>query len=126
MPRQPSVDLTERLIGYVKSNPKGIGVEDLLRQLEGKVSRRTLQRQLSALVRTGRLINEGAGRSTIYLLSKPSGLEEQYVPLSPSGAEVRQLIRRPQSERTPVSYNREFLDQYRPCLLYTSPSPRDS
>lgn len=114
MPRQRPAHLAERLIEYVKSSPKGVGVEELLRQLGGKVSRRTLQRQLSALVKTGRLINEGAGRSTIYLLSKPGGLEEEYVPLSPSGAEVRQLIRRPQSERTPVSYNREFLDQYRP------------
>lgn len=34
--------------------------------------------------------------------------------MSPSGAEIRRLVRRPQSERTPVSYNREFLDQYRP------------
>ncbi|MGH9904913.1 MAG: Fic family protein, partial [Pyrinomonadaceae bacterium] len=36
------------------------------------------------------------------------------VPLSPSGADVRQLVRRPLSERTPVGYNWDFLDQYRP------------
>lgn len=41
-------------------------------------------------------------------------LEEKYISLSPSGAEVRQLVRRPQIARTPVSYNRKFLDQYRP------------
>lgn len=34
--------------------------------------------------------------------------------LSPSGADVRRLVRRPLAERTPVGYNRELLDQYRP------------
>jgi len=114
MPRKPPEDLDERLIGYVTSNPRGIGVDELLRRLNGDVSRRTLQRRLSALVKFGRLISGGSGPSTIYLLPKRGALEEEYVPLSPSGAEVRQLVRRPQSERTPVSYNREFLDQYRP------------
>ena len=114
MPRKPPADLDEQLIGYLANNPTGLGVEELLRLFKGEVSRRTLQRRLSALVRTGRLISEGAGPSTLYLLPKRDELEENYVPLSPSGAEVRRLVRRPQSERTPVSYNREFLDQYRP------------
>jgi len=114
MSRKPPTDLDERLINHVANNPSGVGVEELLRLLTGEVSRRTLQRRLSALIRAGRLINKGAGPSTIYLLPTPAEMEEIYVPLSPSGVEVRQLVRRPQSERTPVSYNREFLDRYRP------------
>ena len=114
MPRKPPVDLDEQLIEHVANNPSGSGVEELLRLLKGEVSRRTLQRRLSALVQGGRLISEGAGPSTLYLLPKLGDLEERYIPLSPSGAEVRQLVRRPQSERMPVSYNREVLDQYRP------------
>jgi hypothetical protein len=114
MSRKPSTDLDERLINHVANKPSGVGVEELLRLLTGEVSRRTLQRRLSALIRAGRLIKKGAGPSTIYLLPKPAEIEEIYVPLSPSGAEVRRLVRRPQSERTPVSYNREFLDRYRP------------
>ena len=114
MSKKPSADLDERLIAYVANDPSGVGVEELLRLLDGEVSRRTLQRRISELVRSGRLSIEGAGRSTLYLLAKSGELEENYVSLSPSGAEVRQLVRRPQSKRTPVSYNREFLDQYRP------------
>lgn len=91
-----------------------MGVEELLRLFQGEVSRRTLQRRLSALVQSGRLITEGGGPSTVYLLPTRGDLNEKYIPLSPSGAEVRGLVRRPQTERTPVSYNREFLDQYRP------------
>ena len=91
-----------------------MGVEELLRLFQGEVSRRTLQRRLSALVKSGRLIIQGGGPSTAYLLPMPRDVKGKYIPLSPSGAEVRQLVRRPQSERMPVSYKREFLDQYRP------------
>lgn len=114
MPRKPPADLDERLIEYIANKPSGTGVEELLRLLNREVSRRTLQRRLSAVVRAGRLIIEGAGPSTIYLLPKPAEPEENYVPLSPSGDEVRRLVRRPLTQRTPLSYNREFLDQYRP------------
>ena len=114
MPRKPPTDLNERLIENVANNLSGMGIEELIRLFKGEVSRRTLQRRLSALVQAGRLISEGAGPSTVYFLPKRGDLKERYIPLSPSGAEVRELVRRPQTERTPVSYNREFLDQYRP------------
>jgi Fic family protein len=114
MPRKSPIDIDELLIEQLVNSPDGIGVEELLRLLGNKVSRRTLQRRLSALVETGRLISVGGGRSTLYLLPKRGELEEKYIRMSPSGAEVRRLVRRPQSERTPVSYKREFLDQYRP------------
>ena len=114
MARKPPADLDERLIGQIAKKPGGMGVDELLRLLKGEVSRRTLQRRLSAMIQAGRLISEGAGPATLYLLPKRSELEENYVSLSPSGAEVRRLVRRPQSERTPVSYNRQFLDQYKP------------
>jgi hypothetical protein len=91
-----------------------MGVEELRRLFQREVSRRTLQRRLSALVKSGRLITQGGGPSTVYLLPTRGDLKGKYIPLSPSGAEVRQLVRRPQSERTPVSYKHDFLDQYRP------------
>src|ERR1041384_1230270 len=97
MPRKP--DLDERLIEHVANNPDGMRVEELLRLLEGEVSRRTLQRHLSELVQAGGLVSEGAGRSTRYLLAKQSELEENYVSLPPSGAEVRGFVRRPQRKR---------------------------
>src|SRR5690242_1133850 len=111
MPRKPPIDLDDQLIGHVANNPSGMGIEELHRLLKGEVSRRTLQRRLSAMVQAGRLISEGAGPATLYLLPKRGELEENYVSLSPSGAEVRRLVRRAQSEHTPVSYNREFLNQ---------------
>jgi hypothetical protein len=114
MARKPPTEIDEQLLRRIGDKPEGIGIDELLRLLDGEVSRRTLQRRLSVLVDAGRLATEGAGRSTCYLLPKSGDAEEDYVRLSPSGADVRRLVRRPLTERTPVSYNREFLDQYRP------------
>lgn len=117
MPKRLPTDLDEQLLTEVGNAPNGVSIDALLRLLSSEISRRSLQRRLSELVDAGRLITEGGGRSTRYLLPKAigeAGAEEDYVRLSPSGADVRQLVRRSQTERTPVGYNREFLDQYRP------------
>ncbi|MGH9970591.1 MAG: Fic family protein [Pyrinomonadaceae bacterium] len=114
MARKPPTNIDEELLKHIGNETDGIGIDELLRLLDGEVSRRTLQRRLSVLVEARRLATEGAGRSTRYLLPKSGDVEEDYVRLSPSGADVRRLVRRPLIERTPVSYNREFLDQYRP------------
>ena len=117
MPQRLPAGIDEQLLRDIGDAPGGLSIEDLLRLLRGEISRRSLQRRLSALVGAERIITEGGGRSTRYLLPKAvsnTGAEEDYVRLSPSGAEVRQLARRPQTERTPVGYKRDFLDQYRP------------
>src|SRR5215204_984065 len=113
--RRKSPDLIdEEWFNYIVGAPDGLKIDDLSTLIGHQISRRSLQRRLSALVESGRLITEGGGRSTRYLLPKGVDVEEDYVRLSPSGAEVRRLVRRPLTERTPVSYNREFLDEYRP------------
>jgi hypothetical protein len=115
MAKRRNAELDDELFRHIADAPKGSGIDELLHLLGTKISRRSLQRRLSELVNVGRLITEGGGRSTRYLLPKASGEpEEDYVRLSPSGADVRQLVRRPRSERSPVGYKREFLDQYRP------------
>ena len=118
MPRRRKLptNIDEQLFKHIGNAPDGIRIDELSGLVGDELSRRSLQRRLSELVDANRLIIEGGGRSTRYLLPKgpEAGVEEDYVPLSPSGADVRQLVRRPQGERTPVGYNREFLDQYRP------------
>jgi Fic/DOC family protein len=114
MARKPPTELDEQLLRLIGNEPEGIGIDELLNLLDGQVSRRTLQRRLSVLVDAGSLTTEGAGRSTRYLLPKSVDVEEDYVRLSPSGADVRRSVGRSLTDRTPVSYNREFLDQYRP------------
>src|SRR6266540_2293619 len=117
MPKRLPADIDEQLLTSIANAPDGLGIDDLLRMLGGEVSRRSLQRRLSELVAAGRVLTEGRGPSTRYLLptiGTQAGVDEDYVRLSPSGADVRRLVRTPLTERTPVSYRREFLDQYRP------------
>ena len=74
--------------------------------------RRTLQRRLRELVAANRLLKQGEGRASRYLLAPITGEVrvvlpppkliahgESYVPLSPQGAEVRDLVRRPITDR---------------------------
>lgn len=117
MPKRLPSDIDDQLFTSLASAPHGAGIDDLLRVLAVEVSRRSLQRRLSELVAAGRVISEGRGPSTCYLLptiGAEAGVEDDHVRLSPSGADVRRLVRRSLAERTPVGYNREFLDQYRP------------
>jgi hypothetical protein len=47
------------------------------------------------------------------------------VPISPAGSAIQQYLRRPPEARKLVSYNREFLDNCRPnVLFYLSPEER--
>lgn len=117
MPKRLPADIEDQLLERISDAPDGVSVDDLFNMLEGGISRRSLQRRLSNMVDGKKLISEGGGRSTRYLPHKEvreAHVEEDYVRLSPSGAGVRLLVRKPQTERKPVGYNREFLDLYKP------------
>jgi len=115
-PRKLPDKIDEELFRHIENAPNGLKINELSTLLDLDVSRRSLQRRLSELVELKQLVTEGGSRSTRYLLPKTSetGVEHDYVRLSPSGVDVRRLVRRPLAERTPVGYNRDFLDQYRP------------
>jgi hypothetical protein len=102
--------------------------------------RRTLQRRLAELVKSGRVAADGQGRARRYRVIappaqvvRPAGIApatqpaaatvENYVPLSASGRDVRALVQRPISARTPVGYNRAFLDGYIPNTTNYLPEP---
>src|ERR1041385_3598318 len=124
----PSADLAA-VQAVVAQYAEGVGIEVLQEMLAG-TPRRSLQRRLAELVRSGRLIAEGRGRARRYRVApavqvvradgippvaQPSvAAAENYVPLSQAGAEIRALVQRPIAARTPVGYNRDFLDGYIP------------
>ena len=117
MAKRVAADTDEQIIRHSANVPEEVSIDALLRLLGSDISRRTLQRRLSELADAKRLTRRGGGRSTRYLLpptAQAGSNEEDYVRLSPSGADVRQLVRRPRTERKSVGYNREFLDRSRP------------
>lgn len=132
MPKQVSADDFDRIFKVVERYADGVGIDVLMRDTGvGDPSRRTLQRRLSDLVAAGRLVEEGSGRSRKYRVapaeravawtgradgtSSASGTFKAV--LTPSSAEGRELeaaVHRAYHERTPVGYQRDFLNRYRP------------
>jgi len=102
----------ELVIRALHERAGGITIEQLAGLLDN-FPRRTLQRRLAHLVETGRVIVVGGGKYRRYHLA---GLEPRpdALDVTPSGAEVRLLVRRPLIHRAPVGYQREFLESYRP------------
>ena len=130
MPKITSAAKLSAIQATVGAHPQGVGIDQISPELP-EMPRRTLQRRLAELVRSGRVAADGQGRARRYRVIapppqvvRPAGIApviqpgaatvENYVPLSASGRDVRALVQRPISARTPVGYNRAFLDGYIP------------
>ena len=142
MPKRVSQAELDAVLQTVARFPGGASIEDVGKALEIKPSRRTLQRRLALLVRQERLTVDGRGRGSRYKIS-PTGVQlhvppigpsakvhapqvEIYVPISSEGGLIKQAVRQPVQHRGPVSYNRAFLDAYRPNdTFYLSPESRE-
>ena len=117
----------DRLLDIVKQFPHGAAIDDIEARLSSPMVRRTLQRQLYLLIAQQRLQRIGQARATRYLVpliveiavhepsSEPVTAQvDVLIPLSREGAEVERHVRQPLQQRTPVGYQRAFLDSYRP------------
>ena len=137
--RQPTEDL-ELIESIVTAHAGGIRITDLEAELWQRrgatLNRRTLQRRLQKLIAQHRLSTEGESVALVYKTaagaraypSRPANATamlaaepELYVPLSPEGAVIRDLVRRPLMHRRPVGYQREFLDAYQPGTSFYLP-----
>ena len=127
MPKQISGAEIEAIINVVAGLPDGGSVDAVRGALDIGIARRTLQRRLAALVSEGRLVRTGRGPGSRYLLpdgqAAPPGQSADageppsagyHLPLSSDGASISRAVRAPIQKRTPVSYRRVFLDDYRP------------
>ena len=104
----------------------GVGTaRQIARVLGAGLPFRTLQYRLKTLVDEGRLLTERVGRANRYRLpemaergaARESGSivgEEALIPLSKDSVAIRDHLRLPLAARTPVGYDRGFLDSYRP------------
>ncbi len=127
MPKRISQDELDKILQAVASFPEGGNVGEISEALGGEVPRRTLQRHLALLVEQNRLTIEGRARASRYQLPKIAAEVtgtllalkgemhgEVYVPLSPEGEEIKHTVRQPIQNRSPVGYNRDYLDSYHP------------
>ena len=111
-----------------RQHPEGLTAQQVNDALESAPPRRTLQYRLKSLVDDRRLVMEGRGRWARYRVPRDVSAAVRIVagaptvgaqadvlpPLSQNGAEIRRQVRKPLAARTPVGYDRGFLDSYRP------------
>jgi hypothetical protein len=126
------LDLIERV---VSEYPEGIGISALEQALAPhllKVNRRTLQRRLQRLLQENRIISEGESIALVYKCGPSRGMAAEpisagggangqaisYIPVSPDGAMIRDLVRQPLMRRNPVGYQRSFLEDYEPGVTF--------
>ena len=135
MPKRISQTELDVVAQAVARLPEGGSVEAIGAAPDIKLPRRTLQRRLALLVEQQRLMVEGRGRGSRYRITSqnvqpPTGRlglvgyapqVEAYVPVSTDSESIKQAVRAPIHTRTPVGYNREFLDGYRPNETYYLP-----
>jgi hypothetical protein len=134
MPKQIAEKDFAAILAAVARKPDGARREDIAKALPYNLPPRTLQFRLRNLVQAGRLTTQGEGRAVRYLQAAaqvasgaPPGPMEAapVVPVSPASAAIHRYLRRPPEARKPASYNREFLDSYRPNVqFYLSPEER--
>ena len=122
------MDLIEQVIS---EHIEGIGVSALEKALAFRlakpINRRTLQRRLKRLLAENRIMAEGESIARVYRQAisqddtgKPSVRDDAdtYVPVSPEGGAIRDLVTLPLAGRRPVGYQRSFLEEYTPGVTF--------
>ena len=115
----------------ISEHPEGIRISDLEKALGHHLSkalnRRTLQRRLKRLLAGKRIITEGESIALVYkrASAESSGVgfsaEDEaaiYIPVSPEGSIIRDLVRQPLMRRKPIGYQRMFLEEYEPGITF--------
>ncbi len=109
----------ESLVNIIRLHPEGISIEKLLNCMNNSTPRRTVQYRLSALVKSGILRNEGASRNSRYYINHDFKSAEPKttafsIQLSPEAEVLSKQISAPIQLRKHISYQRKFLDSYKP------------
>lgn len=107
--------------------------EEIFSRLQPPVARRTLQRRLALLIQMGAVESKGNTRAIRYYIHTsqsgnnleytrdnkkitPATPQPELISLSAAAAAIQTSVRRPIGLRTPVGYNRKFLDAYHPNI----------
>lgn len=113
----------QAILRIVRSDTAGLKLDEIAsayREATGsEIADRTLQRRLKLLVKRGELEISGRARATVYRTARATSTQPAtpetgngYPPLTTHAAEVRALVRRPISLRSPVGYVRDWLFEY--------------
>jgi len=111
------MSIKEDLKKSITASENGLALSALVEEFPD-ISRRTLQRHLKDLVDQQRIEAAGMGRARIYRgISKAAASTSDNTidaMFSADSAEILRYINLPITERTPVGYQFEFLEEYQP------------
>ncbi len=122
------VQITEELnviTTAIKAAPDGLLTDEIAVQTGLPLDRRTLQRRLKSLVKSGAVVATGAARATRYSATRNDEIDQGegqhaaqqpdlFVPLSKAGSALLRHVTKPLAARNAVAYDRTFLDSYQP------------
>ncbi len=120
----PPADLLES----IRRSTTGLNLAELL-ILHPSIPRRTAQRWVRQLVREGKVRGSGKGRARRYLAAQtPAATADRdafpgLIPLSADSKDILAYVDQPLQARTPVGYQRDFLDAYVPDRTWYLPEP---
>lgn len=127
MPKQiPQTEL-DAIVNIVARFPDGISLGKVVESLNIPISRRNVQHRLGFLVKNHLLQAEGRARARLYKLPSKEKKDKQghfeaynthAISLSPEAEDIQEQVSQPIQARTPVGYNIQFLDEYRPNMTY--------
>lgn len=125
MPRPIPKDELDAILHSLALFPQGASLKQINQALNSPLPPYTLHRRLAFLARGGKIYTEGKARALRYKLhpapereiekkSTPNERKEFVIPLSEISENIQRKISQPLQARTPVGYNRNFLEEYRP------------
>jgi len=120
MPKQIPQNELDVILNTISRFPEGIALGKLIGILKSSISRRKIQYRLAFLVKKGDLQAIGNARARSYRLplnNEPLSRKvhkDDSIPLSSISENIQNQISQSVVMRTPVGYNRHFLDEYRP------------
>lgn len=135
MPKRISSDELKAIAAVIGCHPDGLAADAVRKGLSFAPPTRTLQRRLAHPEASERIRTSGTGKGKHYFPVPgqsvegiaPSNTEAGAVTthgpfqLSPAAREIRKIVSRPRSARTPVGYDVEFLKGYRPNETFYLP-----
>ncbi len=124
MPKKLTEEYFDSLIRIIAKFPDGALIREIRDALASRPPQRTLQDHLSRLVKQNRIVRTGKGVASRYNVPSVQSAETadtknldsglKLLPLSDEAVKVKNKVSAEFNIRTPVGYNRAFLDNYRP------------
>ncbi len=109
---------TTLIVKTLRESGQSLSISQLKKQLDLKISDKTLLRRLNELANQNVIVIKGKTRGVTYKIAERDTEigrgDLELIPLSEKSKELLTKVSLPDSQRTPVGYNRDFLDSYNP------------